>query len=29
MLPSHKKTAEGAFYIWTKKEIDDALGRFG
>jgi uncharacterized protein len=23
--PSHK-TAEGAFYIWTKKEIDDALG---
>src|SRR5882724_10598858 len=24
--PSHKKTAEGAFYIWTKKEIDDALG---
>jgi uncharacterized protein len=20
------KTAEGAFYIWTKKEIDDALG---
>src|SRR5438094_677870 len=24
--PSHKKTAEGAFYSWTKKEIDDALG---
>jgi uncharacterized protein YyaL (SSP411 family) len=24
--PSHKKTAEGAFYVWTKKEIDDALG---
>jgi uncharacterized protein YyaL (SSP411 family) len=22
----HIKTAEGAFYIWTKKEIDDALG---
>ena len=22
----HKKTAEGAFYVWTKKEIDDALG---
>src|SRR6516165_4502288 len=22
----HAKTAEGAFYIWTKKEIDDALG---
>src|SRR4030095_5288117 len=22
----HVKTAEGAFYIWTKKEIDDALG---
>src|SRR6516164_2701832 len=22
----HPKTAEGAFYIWTKKEIDDALG---
>ena len=20
------KTAEGAFYVWTKKEIDDALG---
>src|SRR5215472_8284970 len=24
--PGHAKTAEGAFYIWTKKEIDDALG---
>src|SRR5213079_1569076 len=24
--PSHQKTAEGVFYIWTKKEIDDALG---
>src|SRR5206468_3250721 len=24
--PGHKKTAEGAFYVWTKKEIDDALG---
>jgi uncharacterized protein YyaL (SSP411 family) len=24
--PSHKKTAEGAFYVWTKKEIDDPLG---
>ena len=23
--PSHKKTVEGAFYIWTKKEIDHAL----
>ncbi|HEY5768099.1 MAG TPA: thioredoxin domain-containing protein, partial [Candidatus Udaeobacter sp.] len=22
----HKKTAEGAFYVWRKKEIDDALG---
>jgi uncharacterized protein len=22
----HHKTAEGAFYVWTKKEIDDALG---
>jgi len=22
----HIKTAEGAFYVWTKKEIDDALG---
>jgi uncharacterized protein YyaL (SSP411 family) len=24
--PGHGKTAEGAFYIWTKKEIDAALG---
>jgi uncharacterized protein YyaL (SSP411 family) len=24
--PGHSKTAEGAFYLWTKKEIDDALG---
>jgi hypothetical protein len=24
--PGHRKTAEGAFYIWTKKEIDAALG---
>src|SRR5262245_7065115 len=24
--PGHSKTAEGAFYIWTKKEIDEALG---
>jgi uncharacterized protein len=24
--PGHTKTAEGAFYIWTKKEIDAALG---
>lgn len=24
--PGHKKTAEGAFYVWTRKEIDDALG---
>jgi len=22
----HSKTAEGAFYVWTKKEIDEALG---
>jgi uncharacterized protein YyaL (SSP411 family) len=22
----HPTTAEGAFYVWTKKEIDDALG---
>src|SRR5436190_1819834 len=27
--PSYRKTAEGAFYIWTKKEIDDALGDAG
>src|SRR5436309_10463409 len=24
--PGHSKTAEGAFYIWAKKEIDAALG---
>jgi uncharacterized protein YyaL (SSP411 family) len=24
--PGHSKTAEGAFYIWAEKEIDDALG---
>jgi uncharacterized protein len=24
--PGHSKTAEGAFYIWTKKETDAALG---
>src|SRR5213083_610224 len=24
--PGHGKTAEGAFYFWTKKEIDAALG---
>src|SRR6266403_1457485 len=24
--PGHSKTAEGAFYVWTKKEIDAALG---
>jgi uncharacterized protein YyaL (SSP411 family) len=24
--PGHGKSAEGAFYIWTKKEIDAALG---
>jgi uncharacterized protein len=24
--PGHAKTAEGAFYVWTKKEVDDALG---
>jgi hypothetical protein len=23
--PGHGKTAEGVFYVWTKKEIDDAL----
>lgn len=23
---SSHKTAEGAFYVWTKKEVDDALG---
>ena len=25
-LGGHAKTAEGAFYVWTGKEIDDALG---
>jgi uncharacterized protein len=25
-VPSRGKTAEGAFYVWTKQEIDDALG---
>ena len=25
----HQNTAEGAFYVWTKKEIDDALGDSG
>ncbi|PYL60040.1 MAG: thioredoxin domain-containing protein, partial [Verrucomicrobia bacterium] len=24
--PGHSKTKEGAFYIWTKKQIDTALG---
>src|SRR5437868_2662821 len=24
--PGHSETGEGAFYVWTKKEIDDALG---
>src|SRR5437899_2222890 len=24
--PGQGKTAEGAFYVWTQKEIDDALG---
>src|SRR6266545_170666 len=24
--PGYRKTAEGAFYIWTKKEIEEALG---
>jgi hypothetical protein len=24
--PGHNKTAEGAFYVWPKKEIDTALG---
>jgi uncharacterized protein YyaL (SSP411 family) len=24
--PGHRKTAEGAFYVWTKKETDAALG---
>ncbi|HKR53459.1 MAG TPA: thioredoxin domain-containing protein, partial [Chthoniobacterales bacterium] len=25
-VPGRGKTAEGAFYVWTKQEIDDALG---
>ena len=24
--PHHSEMAEGAFYVWTKKEVDDALG---
>ncbi len=24
--PGHRKNAEGAFYVWTKQKIDDALG---
>src|SRR5213083_142525 len=24
--PAHEKTAEGAFYVWTKKEVGAALG---
>src|SRR2546430_98822 len=24
--PGHEKTAEGAFYVWTKKEVGAALG---
>jgi uncharacterized protein len=24
--PGHGKTAEGSFYIWTKKDVDEALG---
>src|SRR6266496_4142772 len=24
--PGHRKNAEGAYYVWTKKKIDDALG---
>src|SRR5438477_9009126 len=24
--PNHRKNAEGAFYVWTKQEIDDSLG---
>src|SRR5216110_1313345 len=24
--PGHRKNAEGAFYVWTTQEIDDALG---
>jgi uncharacterized protein len=27
--PGHSKTAEGAFYVWTEKEIDAALGDAG
>src|SRR5437588_11317171 len=27
--PGHRKSAEGAFYVWTKQEIDDALGEDG
>ena len=26
--PGGKEKAEGAFYLWTKKEIDDALGEY-
>jgi uncharacterized protein YyaL (SSP411 family) len=25
-VDDHPKAAEGAFYVWTKKEVDDALG---
>src|SRR4029077_2177596 len=24
--PGHSETKEGAFYVWTEKEIDNALG---
>ena len=27
--PGHSKTKEGAFYVWTRKEIDDVLGDAG
>src|SRR5947209_4711755 len=27
--PGHSETKEGAFYVWTKKEIDDVLGDAG
>src|SRR5205085_4243891 len=27
--PGHSDTKEGAFYVWTKKEIDDVLGDAG
>ena len=27
--PGHRNSAEGAFYVWTKEEIDDALGEEG